>query len=73
MKTKKRSRFIVIFLSFLICMSLMPTTALAAPGDVEISEETFPMRILESMYQRNVIQIVMDPCHRTNFIRLAVL
>lgn len=42
MKTKKRSRFIVIFLSFLICMSLMPTTALAAPGDVEISEENFP-------------------------------
>ena len=42
MKTKKRSRLMVIFLSFLICMSLMPTTAFAAPGELEINEENFP-------------------------------
>ncbi|MDD7512425.1 MAG: InlB B-repeat-containing protein, partial [Clostridiales bacterium] len=42
MKTKKQSRLMVIFLSFLICMSLMPTTAFAAPGELEINEGNFP-------------------------------
>lgn len=42
MKTKKKGTLVAILMSVLLCLSLMPMTAFAAPGDVAIDEANFP-------------------------------
>lgn len=42
MKTKKQSKLMVIFLSFLVCISLVPMTAFAETVEVPINETNFP-------------------------------
>ena len=42
MKIKKKSTLIAILMSVLLCLSLMPITAFAEPGDVAIDATNFP-------------------------------
>ncbi|WP_071705898.1 InlB B-repeat-containing protein [Murdochiella vaginalis] len=42
MKIKKKSTLIAILMSVLLCLSLMPMTAFAEPGDVAIDVTNFP-------------------------------
>ena len=52
MKTKKRSRLIVIFLSFLVCMSLMPITAFAEDDGLQITNNgSLPNIIVGQSYE----------------------